>query len=159
MGDRGHNRHGPKGRPRSRRHCVRWGPTLFSPKLVEPLSPIFCTCLLCQTAGWIKMALVVEVGLGPGHTVLCGDLALLSQKGAEPPPQFSAHFLWPNGWMHQDATWYGGRPQPRRLCVRWGRSPPSQKRGGAPRPIFGLCLQAKRLDGPGYHLVRRYASA
>jgi len=24
--------------------------------------------------------------------------------------------------MHQDATWYGGRPQPRRLCVRWGPS-------------------------------------
>jgi len=20
--------------------------------------------------------------------------------------------LWPNGWMHQDATLYGGRPQP-----------------------------------------------
>jgi len=26
--------------------------------------------------------------------------------------------------MHQDATWYGGRPQPRELCVRWGPSPP-----------------------------------
>jgi len=26
--------------------------------------------------------------------------------------------------MHQDATWYGGRPQPRRLCVRWGASYP-----------------------------------
>ena len=21
--------------------------------------------------------------------------------------------LWPNGWMDQDATWHGGRPQPR----------------------------------------------
>jgi len=29
--------------------------------------------------------------------------------------------------MHQDATWYGGRPQPRRLCVRWGPSPLPQK--------------------------------
>jgi len=35
--------------------------------------------------------------------------------------------LWRNGWMHQDATWYGGRPPPRRLCVRWGPSPPSAK--------------------------------
>jgi len=26
--------------------------------------------------------------------------------------------------MHQDATWYGGRPQLRGLCVRWGPSPP-----------------------------------
>jgi len=25
--------------------------------------------------------------------------------------------------MHQDATWYGGRPQPRGLRVRWGPSP------------------------------------
>ena len=24
--------------------------------------------------------------------------------------------------MSQDATWYGGRPHPRRLCVTWGRS-------------------------------------
>jgi len=31
--------------------------------------------------------------------------------------------LWPNGWMGQDATWYGGRRQPRRQCVRWGPSP------------------------------------
>jgi len=26
--------------------------------------------------------------------------------------------LWPNGWMDdQAATWYGGRPRPRRHCV------------------------------------------
>jgi len=29
--------------------------------------------------------------------------------------------------MHQDAIWYGGRPQPRRLCVRWVPSPLPQK--------------------------------
>ena len=29
--------------------------------------------------------------------------------------------------MHEDATWYGGRPQPRRLCVRWGPSSPEKK--------------------------------
>jgi len=28
-----------------------------------------------QTAGWIKMPLVTEVGLGPGHIVLDGDPA------------------------------------------------------------------------------------
>jgi len=37
--------------------------------------------------------------------------------------------LWPNGWMDQDATWYGGGPWPRRHCVRWGLSSPPQKRG------------------------------
>jgi len=25
---------------------------------------------------------------------------------AHSSPQFSAHELWPNGWMDQDATWY-----------------------------------------------------
>ena len=34
--------------------------------------------------------------------------------------------------MDEAATWNGGKPQPRRLCVRWGPSPPLQKRGGAP---------------------------
>jgi len=37
--------------------------------------------------------------------------------------------------MHQDATWYGGRPQPRRLCVVWGSSPVPKK--GRSSPIFG----------------------
>ena len=45
-------------------------------------------------------------------------------------PQFSANVLRPNGWMDQDSTWYGGRPRPRRHCVRGGPAPP--KRGTAP---------------------------
>ena len=28
--------------------------------------------------------------------------------------------------MHQNATWYGNRPQPRGLCVSWGLSPPPE---------------------------------
>jgi len=43
--------------------------------------------------------------------------------------------------MHQDATWYGYRPQPRGFCVRWRPSRPSLKRGRSPLPqIFGPCL-------------------
>jgi len=38
-----------------------------------------------QTAGWIKMALGMEVGLGPVHIVLDGDTAPLPKKGAELP--------------------------------------------------------------------------
>jgi len=39
------------------------------------------------------MVLGVEVGLGSGDFVLDGDPAPPSpKKGAEPPPQFSAHF-------------------------------------------------------------------
>jgi len=43
--------------------------------------------------------------------------------------------LWPNGWMDQDATWYGGRPWPRWHCVRWGPSYPAMERGTA-APTF-----------------------
>jgi len=35
--------------------------------------------------------------------------------------------LWPNGWMDQDATWYGGRPLPRRHCVSWGLNSPTER--------------------------------
>jgi len=95
------------GRPQPRRLCVGWGPSSL-PK--RGRSPQFSTHVYCgQTAGWIKMALGVQVGLGPGHIVLDGDPAPLPKKGTE-PPIFGSSLLWPNGWMHQDATWYGGRP-------------------------------------------------
>jgi len=48
--------------------------------------------------------------------------------------------------MHQDVTWYGGRPQPRRLYVRWGPSFPSPK-GYIPRNFRPMSVVAKRLDG------------
>jgi len=69
-------------------------------------------------AAWIKMLHGVEEGLSPGDFVLDGDPAPLSQKGGgAPSPIFGPFLLWPNGLMHQDDTWYGGMPQPRRLCV------------------------------------------
>ena len=40
--------------------------------------------------------------------------------------------------MHQDATWYGGRPRPTRHCVRCG--PSYRKRHTHRHPIFGPCL-------------------
>jgi len=46
--------------------------------------------------------------------------------------------LWPNSWMDQDATWYGGRPRPRLHCVRWRPSSP-QKRGTAPQFLVHVC--------------------
>jgi len=74
-----------------------------------------------------------------------------SQKGAE-PPIFGPCLLWPNSWMDQADTWHGGRPQPRRLCIRWGLSPlpnfwpisivasPLPQKGDRASPIFGPCL-------------------
>ena len=40
------------------------------------------------------------------------------------PHFFGPRLLWPNGWMDQDTTWYGGMPRPRRHCVRWRPSSP-----------------------------------
>ena len=87
-------------------------------------------------AGWIKMKLGTEVGLGPGDIVLYGDLAPFP-KGHS-PPIFCPCLLWPNGWMDQDATWYGDRPWSRQHCVRWG--PINFPREGNSSPLFGPCL-------------------
>ena len=50
----------------------------------------------------------------------------------------------PNGWMDQDATWYGGRPQPRPHCVR--RGPSSHGKGHSSRPptFRPMSIVAKR---------------
>jgi len=99
-------------------------------------------------------ALGMEVGLGPGHILLDGDPAPLLQKGDRAPPIFGPFLLWPNGWMHQDAIWYGSRPQPRRLCVRWGPGPLPQK-GAEPPNFRPISIVAKQLDESRCHLVRR----
>jgi len=45
-------------------------------------NPQFSAHVCCgQTAGWIKMPLGTEVGLGPGHILLDRDLAPFPQKG------------------------------------------------------------------------------
>jgi len=50
-----------------------------------------------QTVGRIKMKLGMQVGLGPGHSVLDGT-QLPSPKSAQ-PPIFGLCPLWPNGQM------------------------------------------------------------
>jgi len=91
-------------------------PVLF-PKRVEP-PPQFSAHFYCgQTAGCIKMPLDIDVGHSPGDFVLDGDPVFPpQQRGGAPLPIFGPFLLYPNGWMHQDATWYGGTPQPRRVC-------------------------------------------
>jgi len=60
------------GRRRPTRHCVRWGPS--SP-------PQFAAIVRCgQTAGWTKMPLGMEVGLGQGDFVFDGDSATPRKK-------------------------------------------------------------------------------
>jgi len=91
--------------------------------------PQFSAHICCsQMAGWIKMPLGMEVDLSPGDFVLHGDPALLSQNWRQSPlPMFRSISIVVKRLqyrcMHQDATWYGGKPQSRGLCVRWEPSP------------------------------------
>jgi len=151
--------------PRPRRRCVRWGPRSPAQKGAKP--PKFSVHVYCgQTAGWIKMPLGTEVGLGPDDIMLDGDPALPPQKGASFPkrgrptrkrggaPQFSAHV-----YCSQTAAWIkmplgtevGLVPGD---TVLYGDPAPLPKKGTARlnfRPIF----VAKRLDASRCHFAWR----
>jgi len=117
------------GGPRLRRLCVIWRPR--SPLQKGGRGPEFSAHVYCgQTAVSIKVVL--------GDFMLDRD-PVPPPKGRSPSPIFGPFLLWPNGSMHQDATWYGGRPQPRELCVRWGPSP-VPKKGTEPPPPFSARL-------------------
>jgi len=99
------------GRPRPRRHCAGWGPTFTPPKMGAEPPPQFSPHVYCsQTTRWTKTALGIEVCLDPGHTLCYIGTQFPSPKREQMSLIFSPFLLWPNGWMHQDATWYGGRP-------------------------------------------------
>jgi len=89
-----------------------------------------------HAAGFIRISLGTEVGLSVGDIVLDGDPAPPPLKGHS-PPIFGSCPLWPNGWMDQDATGHGGRPGPRRRCVRWE---PSYPRKWAQHPLFSAAV-------------------
>jgi len=130
--------------PQPKGLCVRWGPSPPIPKKeAEPggEAPQFSAHVYCgQTAGWIKMALGMEVGISPFQIVLDGDPAPLPKKGGRARPIFGPSLLWPNGCMDEDATWYGGRPRPTQHCVRCGPSYPQKKGTLAPTQFWPICL-------------------
>ena len=108
-----------------------------SPPKKEVRGPQFSADFYCgQTAKCIKMPLGMEVGLGSGHIVLDGDPA--PAKEAQ-PPIFRPCLLLPNGWMDEDATWYGRRSRPRPHYVRRRPSSPPPRRGKA-ASLFDPCL-------------------
>jgi len=129
-------------RPRPRPgHIVLDGDQLSRPpKGAQP--PIFVPHLLWQTAGWIKMPLGMEVGLGPGHIVLDGDPApstLPKGGGAHHPQIFGPCLLWPlartAGWIKMPLNTKVGLV-PGHNVLHGDLAHP--QRGTA--PIFGRCL-------------------
>ena len=145
------------------RHIVLDGDPAHHPPKGSRAPKVLAHICCGQIAAGVKMPLGMEVGLGPGVFVLNGDPAPPPKRGIPTPPNFfSAHVYcgYTAGWikivvvMDQDATWYGGRPKRRRLCVRWEPRPFPKKVAEPPnfRPIF---IVAKRLDGSRWHLAWR----
>jgi len=86
------------GRPRP--SGIVWDPA--PPYRKGHSTPHFSAHVYCgQTAGWIKMPLGTEVGLGPGDIVLDGNPATPTEwhgKGhSTPRPLFGPCLLWSNG--------------------------------------------------------------
>jgi len=82
----------------------------------------------------------MEVGLGPSHIVLDGDPAPLPKKGTAPPRNFRPMSVVTKRLDGLSGTWYGGKPRPRRHCVRWGPSYPQNRGHTHYHPVFGSCL-------------------
>jgi len=53
--------------------------------------------------------LVRSTGLGLRNIVFDVDPAIPRKKGTRTHPIFGPCLLWPNGWMDEDAAWYGSR--------------------------------------------------
>ena len=126
-------------------HCLSLLPRNFPPESVVAKRLDGSTCHL-----------VTEKHLTPGDIVSDGNRGSLQKGGTAPPPIFNPFLSRPNGWMHQDTTWYGGRPRsrlmsrpngwvdqdatwygsrrrPRRHCVRWGSMQLRAERGTSPQ--------------------------
>jgi len=111
--------------------------------------------VVAKTAGWTKMPLGMEAGLGPGDFVFDGTQ--LCQKGTPTPTQFLAHV-----YCGQTAEWIkmplgtevnlspGGFvldgdpiPSPKRRYM--GSQLPLK--GAQPPSFWFMSIMAKRLDG------------
>jgi len=106
---------------------------------VLSVCPLMCclsvTLVYCgQTVGWIQMKLGTQVGLGPGHIVLDGDLAPSPKRGRN--PQLLAHICcgqmagWIKMLLGRDV---GLSPND---TVLDGTQHPSPKRGWSPQFVY-----------------------
>ena len=111
------------GRPWSRSHCVRWGPS-SPPKAVQTLPNFRPMSIVAKWLVGSRCHLVRRLGLDQGDIVLDGDPS--PQKWRTAAPHFSAHVLWPNSWMDQDGTWHRGLGH----IVLDGDRAPFPKKGG-----------------------------
>jgi len=129
--------------------------------------PIFDLCLLWPNGWMVKMALGMEVGLGPGHIVLDGDPAPLPKKGVQPPNFWPMSIVRDGGGGHwllrmewRQARWWVCLPLLIIPCTIKSRSflvAPAHPVGPGKRAVKRLwwSIVAKQLDGSRCYLVRR----
>jgi len=120
-------------------------------------SPKFSAHVCCgQTAGWIKMPLSTEVGLGPVDNVFDGDPAPPPQKRGQAAPTFRPMYCRQTaGWIKMLlGTEVGLGPG---HIVLDGDPAHLRKGYSSPPNFWPKFLVAKWLDGSRCHLVRRYA--
>jgi len=128
-------------RPQPRGLCVRWRSSLPSQKWGRSppnFRPMFIV------AKRLDGSLGTKLGFNSGDSMVDGDPAPSPQSGLSPLPNFRPISIVAKRWMHQDATWYGGRPQPRGLCVRWGLSPLPKRRRSPQFSAHVYCGQTAR---------------
>ena len=134
-------------------HIVLNGAQLFLPQ--KGHSPRFSVHIYCgQTAEWIKTALGMEVGLGLDDIVWDGDSAP-PEKKAQPPPNFGSCLFRPNGWMHEDATWYGSVLRRGYIVLDGHPALSHAPRGTVPPNFRPISVAAKWLNGVRRHFVWR----
>ena len=103
--------------------------------------PQFSANVCCgQTTGWTKMALGMEVGLGPGDFVFDGDPATSRTDGTPTHPNQLLSDVYCGqtaGWMK---TPHGTKVDlsPGRIVLDWVPAP--RDGGTAAPPLFGPCL-------------------
>ena len=131
-------------------------------RTVVCLSYLSVTLVYCgQTVGWIKIPLGMEVRLGPLHTVLDGDPAppqgssSTPKRGHSSPPTIRPMSIVAMArWIEMPLCTSEVGLSPGHIVLDGDPAPP--ERGKAPPPTFRpMCIVAKRLDAPGYHLIRR----
>jgi len=89
-------------------------------------------------AGWIKMPLGMEVGLGPGDFVLDGDPAPPPQKGSRAPNFRIVYYAQTVGCIKMPLGTEVGL-DPSDIVLDGDPAPPLPK-GGAEPPVFGPYL-------------------
>jgi len=126
----------------------------FRGKGSSPRKYIDTTRKAIDCAKTLPLVLGMEVGLSPGNFVLDGDPVPFPQNGAEPPPQFSAHF-----YCGQTAACIKMS-----LGIELGLGPgdfvldgdlaaPSSKGAQTPPQFSAIPVAAKWLHGSRCHLV------